>query len=112
MPWLRRLVAGLSPRRPGFDPWLLHVGFMVDKVALGQVFPPSTSVFSCQFHSTGAPLLGKMKETDHLSLHLHHRVAQQASRLRCVRTVCCGAFHQNKKIFKLTEKLQVHESST
>jgi hypothetical protein len=28
------------------------VGFVVDKVALGQVFP-------CQFHSTGAPLLGK-----------------------------------------------------
>jgi hypothetical protein len=28
------------------------VGFVVDKVELGQVFP-------CQFHSTGAPLLGK-----------------------------------------------------
>jgi hypothetical protein len=28
------------------------VGFVVDKLALGQVFP-------CQFHSTGAPLLGK-----------------------------------------------------
>jgi hypothetical protein len=25
-------------------------------LALGQVFPPNTSVFSCQFHSTGAPL--------------------------------------------------------
>jgi hypothetical protein len=35
------------------------VGFAVDKVALGQVFRPSTSVFPCQFHSTGAPLLGK-----------------------------------------------------
>ena len=39
-------------------------------------FPPSTSVFPCQFNSTGAPLLGKMKETNHLYLHLHHRVAQ------------------------------------
>jgi hypothetical protein len=28
-------------------------------VALRQVFPPSTSVFPCQFHSTGAALLGK-----------------------------------------------------
>jgi hypothetical protein len=37
------------------------MGFVVDKVALGQVFFPSTSVFPCQFHSTGAPLLGKMK---------------------------------------------------
>jgi hypothetical protein len=35
------------------------MGFMVDEVALGQVFFPSTSGFPCQFHSTGAPLLGK-----------------------------------------------------
>jgi hypothetical protein len=62
VPWLRRLVAGLSPRRPGFDPGSLHVGFMVDKVALGQVFSPSTSAFPCQFHSTGGPLGGKTKK--------------------------------------------------
>jgi hypothetical protein len=37
--WLRRLAAGLPPRRPGFDPGSVHVGFVVDKVALGQVFP-------------------------------------------------------------------------
>jgi hypothetical protein len=32
-------------------------------------FPPSSSVFPCQFHSTDAPLLVKMKKkkTDHLS---------------------------------------------
>jgi hypothetical protein len=34
-----RLVAGLPPRWPGFDPGSVHVGFVVDKVALGQVFP-------------------------------------------------------------------------
>jgi hypothetical protein len=38
----------------------------------GTDFSPSTSVFPCQFHSTGAPLLGEMKRTD-LSLHLHHK---------------------------------------
>jgi hypothetical protein len=38
VPWLRSLVAGLSPQRPGFAPWSIHVGFVVDKVALGQVF--------------------------------------------------------------------------
>jgi hypothetical protein len=59
LPWLRRLAAGLPPRRPGFDPGSVHVGFVVDKVALGQGFPPSSLAFLCQFHSTGAPLLGK-----------------------------------------------------
>jgi hypothetical protein len=39
----------------------------------GTGFSSSTSVFPCQFHSTGAPLHGKTKETDHLSLHLHYK---------------------------------------
>jgi hypothetical protein len=39
VPWLRRLVTVLSRRRPGFDPESVHVGFVVDNVALGQVFP-------------------------------------------------------------------------
>jgi hypothetical protein len=35
----QRLVAGLSTRRPGFDPGSVNVGFVMDKVALGQAFP-------------------------------------------------------------------------
>jgi hypothetical protein len=38
VPWLRLLAAGLPPRRPGFDPGSVHVGFVMDKVTLGQVF--------------------------------------------------------------------------
>jgi hypothetical protein len=38
VPWLTRLAAGLSSRRPGFPTGSLHVVFVVDKVALGQVF--------------------------------------------------------------------------
>jgi hypothetical protein len=38
VPWLRWLVTGLSPQRPGFNPGSVHVEFVVDKVALGQVF--------------------------------------------------------------------------
>jgi hypothetical protein len=45
VPWLKRLVAGLSPRSPGFAPGSIHVGFVVGNVALGQVFP-------CQYNST------------------------------------------------------------
>jgi hypothetical protein len=39
VPWLKRLVAGLSPRRPGFDPGSVHVEFVMDKVTLWQIFP-------------------------------------------------------------------------
>jgi hypothetical protein len=38
----------------------------------GTGFAPNTLVFPCPFHSTGAPLHGKMEKTN----HLHHRVAQ------------------------------------
>jgi hypothetical protein len=36
--WLKLLFAGLSPLRPGFVPGSIHVGFVVDKVALGQAY--------------------------------------------------------------------------
>jgi hypothetical protein len=38
VPLLKGLVPGILPRRPGFDPRSGHVGFVVDKVTLGQVF--------------------------------------------------------------------------
>jgi hypothetical protein len=34
----RRLVASFSPWWPGFNPRSVHMGFLVDKVALGQDF--------------------------------------------------------------------------
>jgi hypothetical protein len=46
--YLRRLVACFPPRRPGFYPKSDHVGFMVDKVTLTQVFSEYFG-FSCQF---------------------------------------------------------------
>ena len=38
MPWLRQLVADLSPQRLRFNPRLVHLGFGVDKVTLELVF--------------------------------------------------------------------------
>jgi hypothetical protein len=38
VPQLKGLVAGFSSHRPGCDRRVVHLGFMVDKVALGQVF--------------------------------------------------------------------------
>jgi hypothetical protein len=42
------MVAGLEPRRAGSD----HVQFVVDKVALGQVFSSDFFSFPCRYHST------------------------------------------------------------
>ena len=38
VPWPRQLLAGLSLRRPAFDPRPVHVGFVVVEVALGGRF--------------------------------------------------------------------------
>jgi hypothetical protein len=37
VPWLRLLVAGVSPHRPGFAPGSNHVGKLVNKLSLVQV---------------------------------------------------------------------------
>jgi hypothetical protein len=49
--WFWLSFVGLSLRGPWFDPTPIHVRFVV-KVALGQVFSPSTSIYPCQYHST------------------------------------------------------------
>jgi hypothetical protein len=43
------LVAGFPPRRQVFEPGLSHVGFVVDKVAVGQFFSEYFG-FPCQFY--------------------------------------------------------------
>jgi hypothetical protein len=58
VPYLRELVAGFPPRRPGFEPWSGHVGFLVHKVALGQIFFDYIG-FPCQL-------------SFHRLLHIHH----------------------------------------
>jgi hypothetical protein len=61
---LRRLVAGFPPWRPGFEPRSGHVGFVVGKVALGQVFSEYFD-FPCQF-------------LFHRLLHIHHHLSSGA----------------------------------
>jgi hypothetical protein len=69
--WLKRLIAGLSQQRHGFDPGSVHVGFVVDKVALGQVFPENFGFpLSISFHRYS--ITWKNEKTN----HLHHKAAQ------------------------------------
>jgi hypothetical protein len=83
--WLRRLVAGLPTRKPGFDFDSVQVEFVVDKVALGQGFPPSTSVLPCQFHSTLLHYLEKRKRLIIFGTGLHNKP------LRCGASVASAA---------------------
>jgi hypothetical protein len=56
VPWLRRLVTGLSLLTSGFGPVPAHVEFVVDEVALGQVFLWVRFLLSIPFHR-GFPFL-------------------------------------------------------
>jgi hypothetical protein len=51
LPRFRLLIAGFSPRRPGFMPREIHMQFIVEKVTPGQAF---LGVLPCQYHSTAA----------------------------------------------------------
>jgi hypothetical protein len=61
VPWLRTLVTGLSPRRPGFAPGAIHMGFVVDKVALGQIF-----LRVLRFSPVNIPFHGRCPNSYHL----------------------------------------------
>jgi hypothetical protein len=54
VPWLRQLFASLSPQSPGFNPKSICVGFLVERVTLGQVFVPVLQFFHSQYDFTSA----------------------------------------------------------
>ena len=96
MPWLRLLVVGLPSQKPGFDPGSVHVGFEVDKVALGRFFPRVLRFSPVRFIPPLLHYLDKWKNWSSFS-HLYHNVEHYALRLRCVRSFCCGALHHKKR---------------
>jgi hypothetical protein len=47
----QELCKSFVSRKPGFAPGSIHVGFVVEKVVLGQVFLPNSSIFPSIYHS-------------------------------------------------------------
>jgi hypothetical protein len=69
-------LCGLSPPRTGFAPGSIHVGFVVDKVALGQGFLPVLRLFLA---STIPPLL-------HIHLSPPHEVCDISTKKQIITT--------------------------
>jgi hypothetical protein len=93
-----QFLAGPSPRRPGFDPGSIHVGIVVDKVALGQVFP---RVLRFSPVNLIPPMLHYKEERKHLMIfitRLHNKP------LGCVASVASAAgLFTTKKTSELDE---------
>jgi hypothetical protein len=69
---VQRLVAGLSPQRSGFTPGLANVGFVVDKVAMGQV-PPRILRFCGGQSGNGTGLPPPLRNTSVFPYHFHSK---------------------------------------
>ena len=52
VPYLRQCTAVFELRRSDFNPRVLHVGYVVNEVALGQVFLPALWFSSANYHSS------------------------------------------------------------
>jgi hypothetical protein len=82
VPRLRRLVAGLSPRRPGVRSQVKSMWDLRWTKWHWDRFFSELSIFPCRFHSTGAPLIVKIGKKK-LLIFIIIGVAQKALRLWC-----------------------------
>jgi hypothetical protein len=86
------------------------LGFVMDKVALGQAFPPAYFGFplSISFHRCS---INCKKMVIFLFIFIT-KVAQEALRLRCVRSICCGALLHKTKLHIFAQTVHIVSTST
>jgi hypothetical protein len=89
--WVQ-IFSGLSPRRPQFDPGPLYVRFVVDKVALGQIF---LIVLRISPVSIISPVL-------HTHFHIHVALTSRTAR-RSVKTM------QKAMLFRKSESIFIEK---
>jgi hypothetical protein len=95
VPYLRHLVTDFPPRRPRFEPRSGHVGFVVEKMVLRQVFSEYFG-FPCQF-----PF--------HRPLHTHHLSSEAGTKGQLVTGVPSGLkSHPNWQNLKRNGGYAVH----
>jgi hypothetical protein len=69
-------ITNFSPLTPRFRAEVIHMGFMGDRVALGESFSPSTSVFHCQMLFHHFPITHHLGPVYWTHLRPHHQGTQ------------------------------------
>jgi hypothetical protein len=103
MPRLRQWVAGLSPRRPGFVPRSVHVGFVVDKVELEQVFLQVLWFSYITWEMNNRTVGGCSSETQSHPIDMNNNLKDHPSSatrncsLPCAKLMTASCFHDKRK---------------
>jgi hypothetical protein len=103
------MARAVSSRPPTAEARVRAYGICGGQSGTGTGFSPSTSVFPCQFYSTGALLFEKMKKKiNRLSLHLHHKGCtislEAAVPFQKNRTTTCNFLQGKRKVLHILKQ--------